>query len=59
MREGTWHGVYTEWHDNGEKKMQFEYVEGLKQGPMTIWDQEGKVVHKCEYVNDVEQPKAP
>lgn len=56
MRRGAWHGVYTEWHANGKKKSEVEFVEGLRQGPMYIYDEQGVLVVKTDYVDSVEQP---
>lgn len=38
------HGIWTEWHDNGELKRFIDYENGSPMGKETVWDRKGAVV---------------
>jgi antitoxin component YwqK of YwqJK toxin-antitoxin module len=44
-------GLYTEWYPNGQKSLEGEYVDGLKQGPWKVWYENGKLCRTENYLN--------
>ena len=53
---GVWDGPFIEYHTNGRKSSEVTFVKGLRQGVMTVYDQEGKAAFKTDYIDGVEQP---
>jgi antitoxin component YwqK of YwqJK toxin-antitoxin module len=44
-------GPYIEWYPNGQKSLEGEYVDGLKQGPWKVWYDNGKLCRTENYLN--------
>ena len=44
------HGLTTEWHENGQKKLEMGYHCGLKHGPRVTWYQSGQVWSEGEHI---------
>ncbi len=45
------HGPYVEWYPSGEKYMQGNYVEGVRQGAFTSWHENGKICKTQTYAD--------
>lgn len=56
MTYGAWHGMYTEWYPDGIKRLEVEWVNGMKQGVETLRDEFGNVGLTTVYVDNVPQP---
>jgi len=56
MKLGAWDGMYTDYHRTGQKKIEVEFVYGLRQGPQSQWDEDGVLTQKSDYTDGVEQP---
>ncbi|MBI1826707.1 MAG: toxin-antitoxin system YwqK family antitoxin [Planctomycetes bacterium] len=56
MKLGAWDGMYTDYHRTGQKKIEVEFVNGLRQGPQSQWDENGVLIQKSDYTDGVEQP---
>ena len=48
----SWIGVWTHWHDNGQKSSEITYKAGKLDGLFTKWDEQGNVMQTLTYKND-------
>ena len=52
-KDGKEDGLWTEWHDNGQKMQEGHHEDGEAEGLHTEWDEEGKVVKQTRYKDGV------
>jgi antitoxin component YwqK of YwqJK toxin-antitoxin module len=46
---GSWDGVCTSWHENGNKMSEVKYVHGKEDGKYRVWHSNGKLFYKGQY----------
>ena len=49
------HGIYKQWHPNGQLRKRVKYVNGLKQGLSENWASNGVKIQEINYVDDIKQ----
>ena len=49
----------TEHWPNGQKRWEFNYQDGKKHGPWTVWYENGQKESECNYVRDQIEESAP
>jgi antitoxin component YwqK of YwqJK toxin-antitoxin module len=53
FKNGVYHGVVEEWYENGNKKTQTHYVDGLHEGENRYWNRDGSPQSKKIWKADV------
>lgn len=43
-RDGKFDGLFTEWYENGNKKLEVTYSSGRKNGTESLWDENGHLI---------------
>ena len=51
MRAGKYHGMYSAWHENGQKQYECTYRNGEKHGPDNAWSADGELLWSRSYNN--------
>jgi antitoxin component YwqK of YwqJK toxin-antitoxin module len=46
---GEIHGIYTKYHNNGQKKEEGEYLNGNPVDIFVFYDKDGNIIHKIYY----------
>ena len=64
IREGVYHGLVEEWHDNGQQMTKTRYENGKHQGDNFYWNRDGSLqVHKVwkddKLISETPGPKKP
>lgn len=50
-KNGLKHGESAVWYINGQKKEQWEFLEGKVTGTYTCWEPNGKIFHQTSFIN--------
>jgi antitoxin component YwqK of YwqJK toxin-antitoxin module len=53
-KAGREHGSFTQWFDNGQKRVLSNFVNGKKEGLETAWNKDGSVKYTSTYVDGQE-----
>ena len=51
VKNGNIDGSWTEWHENGQKKIKSNYINGNLDGYLTIWNENGQRDSKSYFFN--------
>jgi len=57
-KEGLPHGLWIEWHDNGQKSTEGLFQNGLEHGKWESWDADGHLIFLEYYIYDDAVTKA-
>ncbi|MCK5478054.1 MAG: hypothetical protein KAI44_03985, partial [Methylococcales bacterium] len=51
-KNGVKHGLWIDWHENGQVKVEGNFINGKREGLVTIWNKEGEKVSETMYKDD-------
>jgi len=55
FKNGRQHGLLIEWHENGQKKTERNYINGKEDGLATEWNEDGVVISEKDFVDESKQ----
>jgi len=54
FKDGKYHGIWTEWYDNGNRKFQGNRVQNMGNGLIRWWYENGQLKKQATYEKDIE-----